>query len=726
MKTVGIIGAGPSGLVAAKTLTHDHKGSFHVTVFEQSHRIGGLWPISNVDDGMVHPEMCTNQSRHTVSFSDLAWPETSPSFPKAWQVGQYLERYIKTYPGYKIRLNTRVSKTELLGGKWRVNVQETLHNPETLEFDHLIVASGFFGKPKVPQHFEHLNVPVLHSSKVRDVKDLLTDSGKRSAQGRKIVVVGGQMSGVEIAGTIAFQISSAANTPAEPAFPDPAKYVVTHLVQKPTWVMPFFFPNNPEIEADGDQVKKNPSPNFLPLDLVSYNLGWRPPGPVANTSGHITPEGANMSHDFMEKYIGSDQCEFGIPVLSMTGKSQRSEPPYLACSDNYHEFIRQGKIEVMKGRMVSSVGDGESTSIEIKGESEVEKFADVAAIVLATGFDASPSLKFLPTEVLHNLQFDPDDDGFPLALNVHTTVNKSVSSLGFVGFYRSPYWGVMEMQARYLAQLWSGNQVAAKALEDDTTLESMMKLRKNPRRSQFPMGDYAYLMESLSEIVGTKRVDPEGAQSRTGLVLPFRYINGSADDKQKQEATLALTIVQKLMHESATNAKFVARAVFKGMQGIWNLERHIDSRHASFPSGVLNGIATMSPRSPTHKTADMEYLYFEKGDFKPSWGGTMHAKRSYVYHYTEVTDKMEVWFAKADYKTSDYFFHQLEFVVPEKAGLGGPWRANSSHLCIEDMYDVTYEFYFSGATLTRWTSEYTVKGPNKDYIISNVYTRPTS
>lgn len=72
-----------------------------------------------------------------------------------------------------------------------------------------------------------------------------------------------------------------------------------------------------------------------------------------------------MSHDFMEKYIGSDQCEFGIPVLSMTGKSQRSEPPYLACSDNYHEFIRQGKIEVMKGRMVSSVGDGESTSIEV-------------------------------------------------------------------------------------------------------------------------------------------------------------------------------------------------------------------------------------------------------------------------------------------------------------------------------------------------------------------------
>lgn len=100
-----------------------------------------------------------------------------------------------------------------------------------------------------------LNVPVWHSSKFRDVKDLLTDGGKRPSQGRKIVVVGGQMSGVEIAGTIAFQISSVVNTPAEPPFPDPTKYVVTHLVQKPTWVMSLFFPNNPEIEGGDAQVK---------------------------------------------------------------------------------------------------------------------------------------------------------------------------------------------------------------------------------------------------------------------------------------------------------------------------------------------------------------------------------------------------------------------------------------------------------------------------------------
>lgn len=95
-----------------------------MTVFDQSHRIGGLWPISKADDGMVNPDMCVNQSRHTVSFSDLAWPETAASFPKAWEVGLYLERYIKTYPGYEIRLKTKVVGTEFGEGKWKVRVRE--------------------------------------------------------------------------------------------------------------------------------------------------------------------------------------------------------------------------------------------------------------------------------------------------------------------------------------------------------------------------------------------------------------------------------------------------------------------------------------------------------------------------------------------------------------------------------------------------------------------------
>lgn len=112
------------------------------------------------------------------------------------------------------------------------------------------MATGFFGKPKIPKILNELKVPVWHSSKIRDVKDLLTEGGTRPpAPGRNIVVVGGQMSGVETAGSLAFQISSAVNDPGEAPFPEPEKYVVCNVVQKPVWVMPLFFPKDPDVEV---------------------------------------------------------------------------------------------------------------------------------------------------------------------------------------------------------------------------------------------------------------------------------------------------------------------------------------------------------------------------------------------------------------------------------------------------------------------------------------------
>jgi hypothetical protein len=155
----------------------------------------------------------------------------------------------------------------------------------------------------------------------------------------------------------------------------------------------------------------------------------------------------------------------------------------------------------------------------------------------------------------------------------------------------------------------------------------------------------------------------------------------SVDEIQKKEAKTALDNLDKIFSESSKNMKFLSRAVFRALQGKWSLQRTITSRIDTFPSGTLHGTANFLPRSPTGG-ADMEHLYFEEGEFRPSWGGTMHAKRSYVYHYVEATDTMNVWFAKSDYKTSDYFFHELEFLQPKSSSMEGePWRAKSSHLC---------------------------------------------
>jgi cation diffusion facilitator CzcD-associated flavoprotein CzcO len=241
-----MVGAGPSGLVAAKTLLHNTApGEFKVTVFDAQKDIGGLWPTSKTDDGrQVHPFMWSNQSRHTMQFSELAWEDSDPQLPQGWMVGKYLRRYLERFltnnENFELKLGTRVESAERPQGSangWTVNVKSEA-GTETQNFDYLLVASGFFGKPIIPENLKkETSVPVVHSSHYRDVESLLS---KDRTGGGKILVVGGQMSGVEIAGTIAAHLSSETNSPAPSKITDVEKYSVHHVIQRPIWVFPLY------------------------------------------------------------------------------------------------------------------------------------------------------------------------------------------------------------------------------------------------------------------------------------------------------------------------------------------------------------------------------------------------------------------------------------------------------------------------------------------------------
>jgi hypothetical protein len=56
--------------------------------------------------------------------------------------------------------------------------------------------------------------------------------------------VGGQMSGVEIAGTIASHLSSAAHSPSQSGIPNIGEYSIHHVIQRPVWVMPLHLTPN--------------------------------------------------------------------------------------------------------------------------------------------------------------------------------------------------------------------------------------------------------------------------------------------------------------------------------------------------------------------------------------------------------------------------------------------------------------------------------------------------
>ncbi|EEY16267.1 conserved hypothetical protein [Verticillium alfalfae VaMs.102] len=675
-KNVCIIGAGPSGLVAAKTLLYNApQGAFKVTVFDAQKRVGGP---------MAH-------SRHTMHFSDFGWEDADGQFPRAWMVGRYLERYLARYPGAEVRLGWRVTRTEALeghaggGGGWRVTARDGSGREEVGLFDRLVVATGFFGEPVLPRGItDGATVPVVHSSRYRDLKGLL---GK-GAKGGKILVVGGQMSGVEIAGTIASHLSSAVNAPGTTSELAGAEgYTIHHLIQHPAWVFPLYTTPKPKLSA----------PPFLPVDLGSYNLNNRPK-PLTNTQGHIAPETAKTVHGIFQNIVGQDQSQFSESIAVKGDLT--SEPPYLAMSEFYTEFVRSGLITASKGKLEAM----ESTTAIVTPSGE--KIEDVAAVVLATGFDPSPCVSFLPDSVLRILHHSPEHRDLPLALGFHGTQHRDLPTLGFVGFYRSPYWGVMEMQARFLAALWTPENLAkppaglAAAVQSEACEKRILALREDSRCSQFP---FAFRLPM-------------------DILTSSRYLSPLADAQAKAENAKVLQYSNDVATAALTSSRFVAHARhFSGTARFLLRDATADGLQCASPSDSVAPSAT-DPGDP-----GQEYLYIEEGEFKASNGLVFQARRRYIWRYDEKRDTISVWFVRTDDdKRADYLFHEVEFetkLATEESDERAPWRAKAGHLCIDDFYNVAYEFAFAAVHLREWSIGYAVQGPKKDYAIRGVYRR---
>jgi hypothetical protein len=368
-KSVLVIGAGPAGLVAAKTLIQYGGGHrFKVTVFERAERVGGMWRAEKEAEGeKCSPHMKTNLSRFTVAFSDLSWQSITfddedkenarpkvitppPMFPKAWQVGKYLQEYAyKFIPEGTMFCDREVIKADIVepvspsaSRKWSVSSFDKVSQTEhTDEFDHLIIASGFFGRPYHASHSwtkdnASTSTHIQHSAKFRDVSSLDTKSGN-------IVIIGGGISGSEAAAAAAFQISNAKHAPGKK--PVWANSKIVHIINRPFYILPRYLPQEPYNPA---KQEFHLAPHFLPLDLVLYNLSRRGEGAICASNGKVPPEKAKKGHDFIRSCIGGDQRDLGSEEL-VYRQEHVQYPSYTGLSDMYSEFVRSGLIIPRQG-----------------------------------------------------------------------------------------------------------------------------------------------------------------------------------------------------------------------------------------------------------------------------------------------------------------------------------------------------------------------------------------
>ena len=171
-----VIGAGQAGLAMGYYLK---QSNFNFLLLDSSEQIGDAWRKRYDSLTLFSPR---NYSR----LPGLSLTGDPEGYPAKDELANYLETYAGTF-SLPIRLNTEVKSLEKISDKFKVITTKG-------EFlaDRIVVATGPYQKPFIPQIQQHLsnNVFQIHSSKYKNPSQL--SSGN-------VLVIGGGNSGAQIA-----------------------------------------------------------------------------------------------------------------------------------------------------------------------------------------------------------------------------------------------------------------------------------------------------------------------------------------------------------------------------------------------------------------------------------------------------------------------------------------------------------------------------------------------
>lgn len=180
-----IIGAGSSGIVAAKVLKQ-HGLPFDC--FERGSGIGGNWRFRN-DNGMSasYASLHINTSKSRMAYADFPMPEDYPDYPHHSQILAYFEDYVDHFDlRSHIRFSTTVDNVEPDDGGWRV----TLDDGSSQRYRSVLVANGHHWSPKLATFTGEFSGQQRHSHGYETPAGL---------EGKRVLVVGIGNSGVDIA-----------------------------------------------------------------------------------------------------------------------------------------------------------------------------------------------------------------------------------------------------------------------------------------------------------------------------------------------------------------------------------------------------------------------------------------------------------------------------------------------------------------------------------------------
>jgi cation diffusion facilitator CzcD-associated flavoprotein CzcO len=178
-----VIGAGPSGLVAAKNL---QARGIACEIIEKHCDVGGIWDISHAQS-TVYENTYTITSKDITAYTDFPFPDGTHDYIHHTKVLAYLKSYARKHNLYAMTLfDTQVNDIQRKDNRWEV----ACSNGDVYQYQGLVIANGHNWSPKYPSYSGEYTGQSLHSSSYKNPEVL---------KGKNVLVVGAGNTGCDIA-----------------------------------------------------------------------------------------------------------------------------------------------------------------------------------------------------------------------------------------------------------------------------------------------------------------------------------------------------------------------------------------------------------------------------------------------------------------------------------------------------------------------------------------------
>lgn len=203
-KAVAVIGAGPSGLAAARFLS---EFGHCPVVFEAGSDVGGIW-AAQPTNSVVYRNLVTNLPTALMRSFDLDFPQNLSSFITGSQLGVYMAHYACHFNirkficfGSQVTAVRRLTDDRALEAKWEVEWQrkEEGGDPHRRQFDAVVVASGHHDAAYKPHVGGIVAWLASAAPGARTVVHAKHYDDPASFASRAVLVIGAHSSGMDIA-----------------------------------------------------------------------------------------------------------------------------------------------------------------------------------------------------------------------------------------------------------------------------------------------------------------------------------------------------------------------------------------------------------------------------------------------------------------------------------------------------------------------------------------------